>query len=265
MKTKAELKAIRDERSAKQTLARLRGEQKPSKNHHGFIVTSPSGSVSLRDLPVPIHESVEKASKWAKAQGKPFVIMETAKFYRTSFGRTVQALTQRRALTQPRLIIGKEAIEETRKARGETPLTALLKKLQAKKQEKAFEEKVKADTPRPKTPAEIIARQLRTIGQTLDESRMKLADTSHLLQVMQPPKDEKIHRASNSDLASLFLRQTPEAQRLIDVASRFRWHKRRINKLVKSGSIESILTLFRAGKMPDKCRTYKNILKAINL
>ena len=275
-KTKAELKAARDERSAIRTLKRLRGEVEHSKNHHGYIVTSPTGSVSLKDLPVPTHGSRDAASKWGKAQGKPFCIVPASDFFRTSFGKMVQSLTHKRIEQKrarkielleafhPKTEVERVADHATHYTTKGGALTNLLSRLKASAQDRRLDAKAKTDTPKPLKASDIIARQLRTVGQALDESRKRLSDQSHLTIAMQPPKSTAILHASDSDLISLYSRQDNETQRRIDVASKFRWDKRRINKLVKSNTVENILILFRAGKLPDNCRTRKLILKEIN-
>lgn len=265
MKTKAELKAARDERSAIRTLKRLRGEETHSKNHHGYVVTSPTGSVSLKELPVPTHETRDAASKWGKAQGKPFVIVPASDFFRSSFGKMVQALTHkkmlRRDIPHKAIIVIDKEVEQARKPNA---LTNLLSRLKASAQERRLDAKAKADTPKPLQASDIIARQMRTVGQALDETRRKLADHSYIKTAFQPPTDTKLHTASDSDLISLYMRQDAATQRSIDTASKFRWDKRRINKLVKSNTVVNILILFRAGRLPDSCRTRKIILKEIN-
>lgn len=236
----------------------------PSKNHHGFIVTSPTGSVSLKDLPVPRHETHAKASKYGREQGKPFIVVEASKFFRTSFGKTVQALERKQALARPRLIVGAEAIIEANAARKPNALTKLLTSLKAQQSEKEFNAKVDNDTKKRYAKVDPLSRQLRETGQALDEQRQRLADKSYLAKVMIPPNPSGITRASNDDLMSLFLKQDSKMQQMIDIATRFRWDKKRVNKLVKSGTIESLLTLFRAGQLPEKCRTNKKLLTLLN-
>lgn len=262
-----------------------------NKNHHGFIVTSVTGSVSLKDLPVPVHETRAKAGRFGKASKKPFMIVKATDFYRTKFGQQVQALTHKRIAERRdipdllgmdngkgigmtvKLKNGWTAKFETHPlapisfvSSGKPPnkLTSLLNSIRAKNAEKRLNTKVESDTPRPKTPKEILARQMRETGEVLDAERSKMADKSHLANAMRPAVSNKIERASDSNLAQLYSLQDAKEKLSIDQASKFNWTKARINKLVKSGTIKHILILFRAGKLPERMRTRKNLLIEIN-
>lgn len=251
-----------------------------NKNHHGYIVTSPTGSVSLLDLPVPVHESHEKACKWGRQQGKPFVVTTASKFYATPFGKQVRALTHKKLSTASKplhlnpddgYVYGEMVLtseERERLPKAPTSLTNLLNRIKANAQDRRLNTKIADDTRRRKIVADPIAKQMRTVGETLDATRERLASEIPTPKVVIP---SGVARASNEDFMSLWGNQDARTRLEIDQASKMFWDKRRVNKLVKLSegpptpkSIKAILILFRAGKLPERVRTYKRILKLVN-
>lgn len=233
----------------------------PSHNHHGFIITSPSGSVSLKEIPVPVYATRELASKAGKASGKPFVIVEASKFYRTSFGRMVQNFATRKAKAEPRLIVGAPAIAEANKIR-QSPLTTLLNRLREKKKTKHLQEKIDHDTRLAHPTKEEIEEHRRRRG---DAGKMHIPGI--LMKAFQPPPapEEKklLDYVSDSHLYSIYQQQHSETQKFIDFGAKI-LKPGNINKLVKSNSITSILILWRAGKLPEKARTRTKLAKILS-
>jgi hypothetical protein len=238
-----------------------------SHNHHGFIVTSPTGSVSLREIPVPIHATRDLACKAGRASGKPFIVTTASKFYATSFGKCVRALALKRQREQP---INSTKSVEIPKPSVTSPLTNLLNRLRTKKREQNLTAKIKRDTPKVLSEAEkaelATSRLMLETLQGENQSRAKLADHSHLAKAMQaPPPTLQREGLSDSALFLLFNRQTPELQHEIDVSAKFNWTRKRVSLLLRSSSLKNILILFRAGKLPDTARNYRKLAKQFNL
>jgi hypothetical protein len=231
--------------------------------HKGFVITSPSGSVSLKHLPLPTYATRELASKAGKASGERFVIVPAAKFYATRFGQTVRALALKRTQgIKPVAPIAPPPIQKPPTQMGS--LTNLLTRLREQKALKkrvsilqVIESKAIADTPRKLSAKEKLEQwkaglMQRTLEREAERTK-HLADHSHLAKAMTPPEPEPEKKPlSDSDLYSLFSRQSGEEQAAIDKAARQR-------KLPKATGLTNLLILWRAGKLPAKARSYKKL------
>lgn len=251
-----------------------------SKNHHGFIVTSPSGNVSLKELPLPTYATIALASKAGKLSKKPFVIISASKFYRTTFGQTILNLSARQKrpgnmlkdfvtkLHAPQFQAAVVQLEEIKPK--PNALTNLLNRIKEAKQNKLLDAKVKRDTQQahPSISREEKARlaSAKLMPTTIERetnAHRSLADHSHLSKAFVSSGNSEAKPLSDSDLFHLFSEQPPEVQHCIDTSAKFHWNRIRINKLVKSGSLESLLVLFRAGKLPEKVRSYQKLRKLL--